>query len=88
MGNGWTFGSLLANDMRVTALCQNSQCNHIQRLDLLALPVRFGSDTSSMYDDLVPRLKCLKCGDRRLGLTYTPDWGPTGKPYLREKDGR
>jgi len=88
MGNGWTFGSLIAEEMRVTAVCQNSRCNHHQRLDLLSLAARLGSDTPAMHDDLVPRLKCSKCSGREIGLIYTPDWGPTGNPYLREKDGR
>jgi hypothetical protein len=88
MGAGWTFGSLIAEGMRVTAFCQNSRCNHNQQLDLKALSARFGPDTPAMHDDLVPRLKCTKCGGRQIGLTYTPSVRPTGSPYLREKDGR
>jgi hypothetical protein len=88
MGQCWTFGSLIASEMRVTAVCLNSRCNHIQRLDLLALAARLGSDTPATHDDLVPRLKCLKCGGREIGLTYTPDWGQPGNPYMKARDGQ
>jgi hypothetical protein len=80
MGGGWTFGRLIAEQMRVTAFCQNSRCNHNQQLDLAALAAKFGPDAPAMHDDLVPRLKCTKCGGRQIGLTYTPTVRPTGNP--------
>jgi hypothetical protein len=46
-----------------------AHCNHSQRLDLKALPERLGPDTPAMHDDLAPRLKCSKCGGRKIGLT-------------------
>src|SRR3954451_21805587 len=45
MGKGWTLASLIAEEMRVTAFCQNSRCNHNQRLDLKALAAKLGPDT-------------------------------------------
>ena len=88
MGKGWTFATLIADEMTITAHCQNARCNHSHRLDLKDLAARFGPDTPAMHDDLAPRLKCMKCGGRQIGLTYTPMVRPTGNPYLREKDGR
>jgi hypothetical protein len=46
---GWTFGTLIADNMRVTAFCQNSRCNHNQRLDLAALAAKFGPDTPASH---------------------------------------
>jgi hypothetical protein len=87
MGTGWTFGSLIVEQMRVTAFCQNSRCHHNQQLDLKALAAKFGPDAPAMHDDLVPRLKCTKCGGRQIGLTYTPTVRPSSNPYLGEKEG-
>jgi hypothetical protein len=66
-GKGWTFGSLVSEEMRVTAFC--SRCNHNQQLDIEVLAAKLGSDTPAMHDDLAPRLKCSKCGCRQIGLT-------------------
>jgi hypothetical protein len=82
MGGGWTFESLIAEGMRVTAFCRNSRCNHNQQLDLKALSGRFGPYMPAMHDDLVPRLRCSKCGGRQISLTCTPTVQPAGYPYL------
>ena len=29
-----------------------------------------------MADDLIPKLKCAKCGSKNVGLIYTPDTTP------------
>lgn len=83
----WTFAKLIADGMTVRAFCQRSRCNHSQVLDLKALAERFGPDAPAMHDDLVPRLKCRKCGGREIGLTYTPPVTPSGNPYLKAKGG-
>jgi hypothetical protein len=44
----WTFATLIADEMTVTAHCQNSRCNHSHRLDLKDLAARLGPDTPAM----------------------------------------
>jgi hypothetical protein len=39
-----------------------------------------------MADDLIPKLKCAKCGGKKVGLIYTPDTIPNA--YGKAKDGR
>ena len=85
MAKGWTFATLIADEMTVTAHCQNSSCNHRRQLDLKDLAATIGPDTPAMHDDLAPRLKCMKCGGRQIGLTYTPAVRPAGNPYLKAK---
>lgn len=29
-----------------------------------------------MADDIIPKLKCAKCGGRKVGTIYTPDTTP------------
>jgi hypothetical protein len=45
-------------------------------LDPVKLRDRFGPDAPAMADDLIPKLKCAKCGGKRVGLIYTPDTRP------------
>ncbi len=47
---------------------------------------RFGPDTPAMADDLIPKLKCARCGGKKVGLIYTPDSSPNA--YGKAKDGR
>jgi len=55
MGKGWTFGRLIAEEMRVMAFCQNMRCNHNQQLDLKALAAKFGSDSRSAQNVVAGR---------------------------------
>lgn len=68
---GWTIQSLVEANMTVTAQCRG--CHHSDMLDLEVLRVRLGSDADAMADDLSPKLKCSKCGGKRLGLIYAPN---------------
>jgi len=72
----------------VTAHYQNARCNRSHILDLKVMSARLGPGTPAMHDDLAPRLRCRKCGDKQIGLIYTPAVRPAGNPYLRAKDGR
>lgn len=76
MGNGWTFQSLIDAKMTVMAHCHYAPCNHSQALDLVKLRDRFGPDAPAMADDLIPKLKCSRCGGVDAGLIYTPDTTP------------
>ncbi|PZV37597.1 hypothetical protein [Mesorhizobium kowhaii] len=70
MAKGWTFQSLIDGKMTVTAFCHYAPCNNSQPLDLVKLRDRFGPDAPA--DDLVRKLKCGRCGSRKVGLIYTP----------------
>ena len=78
MAKGWTFQSLIDEKMAVTAFCHHAPCNHSQPLDLVKLRDRFGPDAPAMADDFVGKLKCGKCGGRKVGLIYKPDSTPYG----------
>ena len=74
----------------MTAYC--SSCNHHSRLDLEKLRDRYGPDAPAMSDDIVPRLKCSKCGGKKLGLIYAPDpskvpgmWDGRANAYQKAK---
>jgi hypothetical protein len=75
-GKGWTFQSLIDDKMTVTAHSHNSACHHNQALDLAKLRDRFGPDAPAMADDLTPKLKCARCGGKKVGLIYSPDTTP------------
>lgn len=87
----WTVQSLIDAGMTVTAHCQRSRCNHHQVLDLHLLKERLGPDAPAMADDLKPKLKCSKCGGKKIGLIYSPKENenrhPGGNPYLKSKGG-
>ena len=83
MGKGWTFQSLIDARMVVTANCY--ECHPRHDLDLAALRDRFGPDAPAMAADLIPKLKCAKCGSKRVGLIYTPDTTPNA--YGKAKGG-
>ncbi|WP_292174908.1 hypothetical protein [Mesorhizobium sp.] len=76
MAKGWTFQSLIDAKMTVTAFCHWSPCNHSQKLDLAQLRDRYGPDSPAMADDLIPKLKCNRCGGTAVGVIYTPDTRP------------
>lgn len=52
----------------VTAYCQNPACGHRQVLDMLKLRDKLGPDHGSLHDDLVPKMRCSKCGGKDIGL--------------------
>lgn len=66
----WTLQKLIDDDMTVTAWC--NACNAHRELDLPALRDRFGPDAPAMRGDLVPKLKCVRCGGKNVGLIYMP----------------
>ncbi|WP_192177665.1 hypothetical protein [Mesorhizobium amorphae] len=78
MAKGWTFQTLIDAKMTVRAFCHHAPCNHSQVLDLVKLRDRYGPDAPATADDLIPKLKCAKCGSKRVGTIYTPDTSPTG----------
>ncbi|WP_208603661.1 hypothetical protein [Mesorhizobium loti] len=88
---GWTFGSLIEHEMKVTVHCL--QCHHSQTLDLKALRDRYGADTPAMATDLAPRMKCTSCKRRAVQFSYTPDYVKAdtkrlSNSYAKARDGR
>jgi hypothetical protein len=90
----WTFQSLTDEEMTITACCHRSACNHHQKLNLEKLRDRFGPDAPAMADDLVPKLKCARCGGRKVGVIYAPDstktpnmWDSRGNAYAKAAKG-
>jgi hypothetical protein len=71
MGKGWTFQSLIDANMTVEAYCH--ACNRHKSLDLEKLRDKLGPDAPAMADDLTPKLKCERCGSKRVGVIYAPD---------------
>lgn len=69
----WTIQSLIDGKMTVTAYCHVSDCHHHQVLDLEKLRDRLGPDAPAMANDLEPKLRCSKCGSKKVGLIYAPD---------------
>lgn len=72
---------------RTRATC--NRCGHHSLLDLLALRDKLGPDHGALHKDLVPLLRCSKCGGKNIGLTAIPgsrEYG--GNPYTKAKDGR
>jgi hypothetical protein len=58
-------------------------------LDLPTLRDRLGPDHGALRADLVPKLRCAKCGSRQVGIIITPgtkEYG--GNPYREASDGR
>lgn len=90
IGKHWTWQTLIDGRMTLTAHCHRSACNHSQKLDLVKLRDKYGPDAPAMRDDILPKLKCARCGGTDVGLTYTPDTskaGPLSSPYQRSKGG-
>jgi len=71
----WTIQSLIDERMRLDAYCHNHLCHHHQPLDLMNLRDKLGPDAEAMSDDLVPKLRCSKCGGKQIGLIYSTAGG-------------
>ncbi|WP_292427465.1 hypothetical protein [Mesorhizobium sp.] len=91
MAKGWTLQSLIDGKMRLVAFCHNPKCRHNQALDLEALKAMLGPDAPAMSDDLIPKLKCARCG----GQAGWPDLHSRlrrdetrGRECLSEGEGR
>ncbi|QKC83297.1 hypothetical protein [Mesorhizobium sp. NZP2077] len=76
----------------MSRVCQrhNRRCHHGDALDLEKIKDKLGPDAPAMADDLIPKLKCAKCGGKQVGLIYSPDTTPNGKYGTAQavRDGR
>ena len=66
-----TIRDLINHDYTLTAWCRG--CQHSRALDLQKLGERLGFDHSTMHDDLTPKLRCAKCGSRKVGVILSFD---------------
>jgi hypothetical protein len=66
-----TIRELIDHDYSLTAWC--SACQHSHIFDLQKLGERLGFDHATIHDDLTPKLKCSKCGSRKVGIILTYD---------------
>ncbi len=80
--------TLVRGGETIVAYCHTYLCNHKGTLDLLTLRDRFGPDHGAMHADLVPKLRCTKCGGRKVRIVCTPgtkEYG--GSPYRKARGG-
>lgn len=78
----YTIGDAIARGDKIWGCCIESSCRHMAVLHLLALRDRLGPDHGALRADLVPKFRCAKCGNRRVGIISTPgtkEYG--GNPY-------
>lgn len=69
---GWTVQKMIDEGYTLGAACNRTQCFHFGRLDLAMLKARLGPGHSTMAPDLVPKLRCAKCGGKDVGLILHP----------------
>lgn len=77
-----TLGAIVDGDYSLTAYCYDMECQHSAALDVEALAKRLGREHGSMRWDLVPKLRCTKCGGKDVGLRLAPPTGSPGRPYV------
>jgi hypothetical protein len=63
-----TLGAQADTGTPVTAYCNTRECGHSAELDIPALAEKLGRDHGAMHWDLVPLLRCSKCGGKSIGL--------------------
>lgn len=71
-----TLGDLIDTGHRLYIYCEaihdGLRCGHYVLADLDALAARVGRAHSILHDDLVPKLRCSKCGSKDLSLRLHP----------------
>lgn len=71
MRDGTIQGFIDSGD-RLFAYCHTPPCYHHAELDMVKLRDQLGPDHGWMHDDLVPKLKCARCGSKKVGLIRQP----------------
>ena len=69
---GWTVQTLIDGNMAIEVYCHNPRCHHAG-LNLRLLKEKLGPDAPAMAFDITEKLRCSKCGGKKLGLIYSPD---------------
>ena len=79
--SGWTVQLLIDCEIAVTARCRHPACENQQNLNLEALKDKLGPDAYAMHGDLAPKMRCAKCGNKGISLSYSPR-APKASAYL------
>lgn len=66
---GRTIQDVLDSGDTIRVWCHHPPCGHHGTLDFVALREKLGPDHGAMHDDLVPKLKCSRCGGKKVGIT-------------------
>ena len=72
-----TIGALIDGDYQLAAYCDDQDCRHWTWLDLEALAEKLGRDQSTLHWDLTPKLRCSKCGGKKITLSLSPPTQPS-----------
>jgi len=64
-----TLGECIKYGYRITAYCNG--CHHNVALDLPALAEKLGEDHGALHNDLVPKLRCVECRGKNIGIILT-----------------
>ncbi len=67
-----TIRGRIDGDYEIWAYCEGRLCTHGKRLDLKAVGEKLGFDHSTMHADLSPKLKCSKCGSKKVSIRIMP----------------
>ena len=70
--NHWTIQLLIDCDIVLSARCGSQSCDSHQKLDLMQLKTELGPEASAMQKDLAPIIRCPKCDNEKVGLSYSP----------------
>lgn len=70
-----TLGECIASGTGIRATCV--ACRNHRELDVPELAARLGPDHGALHQDLAPKLRCAKCGSKRIALTMLPRDVPT-----------
>ena len=81
----WTIQLLMDCDIVVSAHCRQQSCDCRQELNLVRLKEKLGPDASAMHKDLAPRLRCTKCGNDKIELSYSPKDQRTARVQVADR---
>lgn len=85
---GETIQTFIDSGDKLRVYCHNPLCSHHVELDMLMMCDRLGPDHGAMHDDLVTKLKCSKCGSRKVGFIRSPGTKEYSAPGHNQKGCR
>lgn len=86
MSTTTTIQEFIDSGDKLRVYCHASHCNHHAELDMLMLRDKLGPDHGAMHDDLVPLLRCSKCGGKKVGLIRSPGTKEYSRPMHSPRD--
>lgn len=83
----WTIQLLIDCDIVVSARCGEGSCDNQHELNLLRMKAKLGPEASAMHKDLARKMRCSKCGNDKIRLSYSPrDQGIAGSRIASRYD--